>query len=72
MVTCPRCRSIECDSNKFENVPFDQIAGGALTAKQAGRPAHAISALLVWGGVELANYFREAWRCHFCGHTFNP
>jgi hypothetical protein len=57
-------------SQKFENVPFDQIAGGALAAKQAGRPAHAISALLVWASVEAVNHFR-GWKCPACEHCFS-
>jgi len=70
MPVCPRCTCNDCEPNKFENVSFDQIAGGALAAKQAGRPAHAIGALLVWAGVEAVNYYRPAWRCSYCGHRF--
>lgn len=71
MCQCPRCGTQGCVSQKFENVPFDQIAGGALAAKQAGRPAHAISALLVWAGVEAINYFRANWKCPACGSVFS-
>jgi hypothetical protein len=70
MPICPRCNCPDCETNKFINVPFDQIAGGALAARQAGKPAFAVSALLAWAGVEAANYFREAWRCVHCGHRF--
>lgn len=65
MCQCKRCGT-PCVSQKFENIPFDQVAGGALAAKQAGRPAHAIGALLVWAGVEAVNYFR-GWKCPACG-----
>lgn len=71
MCQCPRCGTPNCAPNKFENVPFDQIAGGALAAKQAGKPAHAVSVLLVWAGVEAVNYFRESWKCHACGKQFS-
>lgn len=71
MCQCPRCGTPNCVPNKFENVPFDQIAGGALTARQSGKPAHAVSVLLVWAGVEAVNYFREAWKCPACGKLFS-
>ena len=70
MSTCPRCRSTDCQSIRLDNIPFDQVAGGALAARQAGQPAHAISALLVWGGIELLNYLRHCWRCRYCGYRF--
>lgn len=70
MCQCPRCGT-QCASQKFDNVPFDQIAGGALAAKQAGRPAHAVSALLVWASIEAVNYLRDDWKCPSCGHSFS-
>ena len=69
MCQCPRCGT-PAVSAKFDNVPFDQIAGGALAAKQAGKPAHAVSVLLVWAGIEAVNYFRSNWKCPACGHVF--
>jgi hypothetical protein len=65
MCQCKRCGT-PCLSQRFENVPFDQVAGGALAAKQAGRPAHAISVLATWLAVEAVNYFR-GWKCPACG-----
>lgn len=70
MIQCPACRSADLQSNKFENIPFDHAAGGALAARQAGRPAHALSMLMVWAGVELANRIRSDWKCQQCGHVF--
>lgn len=70
MCQCPRCGT-PCVPQKFENVPFDQIAGGALAARQAGRPAHAVSALLVWASIEAVNYLRDDWKCPSCGYTFS-
>lgn len=69
MRPCARCGTA-CVSEKFENVPFDQTAGAALAAKQAGRPAHAVSVMLVWAGVEAVNYFRSNWKCPACGYVF--
>ncbi|ESZ87941.1 MAG: hypothetical protein Q27BB25_06430 [Blastomonas sp. CACIA14H2] len=57
--------------NKFKNVPFDHVAGGALTARQSGKPAHAVGMLLVWAGVEAVNHFRHAWKCPACGNLFS-
>lgn len=70
MCLCPRCGT-QSVPDRFDNVPFDQIASGALTAKQAGRPAHAVIALMIWGGVEAVNYFRNGWKCPSCGHSFS-
>ena len=70
MCQCIRCGTQGCVSEKFENLPFDHIAGGALAAKQAGKPVHAISALLVWVGVEAVNWWRPAWKCPACGYRF--
>lgn len=70
MIQCPVCRAADIQSNRFENVPFDEVAGGALAARRSGRPAHAISLLLVWAAVEGANYMRAGWRCLRCGHHF--
>lgn len=67
MRRCPRCGAQACVSAKYENVPFDQVAGAALAAKQAGKPAHAVSALAVWAGVEIINCFRDGWSCAACG-----
>lgn len=70
MSQCPRCGTHPCVPNKFDNVPFDDIAGGALAAKQAGRMAHAVNIVLVWAGVEAINYWRPAFKCPGCGHQF--
>lgn len=35
MCQCPRCGTPSV-SNKFDNVSFDHVAGGALSARQAG------------------------------------
>lgn len=70
MIQCPVCRSADLASNKFENVAFDEMAGGALAARRTGHPAHAFSLLLVWGGVELVNRMRADWKCLHCGQVF--
>lgn len=70
MIQCPSCRSADLQSNKFDNVTFDDMAGGALAARRTGHPAHALSLLLVWSGVELANRMRADWKCQHCGHVF--
>lgn len=71
MIQCPNCQSADLQSNKFDHlVSFHDVAGGALAARRTGHPAHALSLLLVWGGVELANRMRADWKCHNCGHVF--
>lgn len=67
MRLCPKC-GVPSAPAKFENLPFDQVASGTLSAKQAGRPAHAIGALLLWAGVEAASYVRGGWKCPACGY----
>lgn len=70
MIQCPVCHSAEVQSNRFENLSFDDVAGGALAARRSGHPAHAFSLLLVWAAVEGANCLRAGWRCQHCGHQF--
>lgn len=70
MPVCPRCNCTSCVSNKFENVPFNQIAGDALAVTRSGRKADAFSNLVAWVGLQAANYVRNPWRCPHCGHTF--
>lgn len=70
LVQCPVCRSAELRYRRFENASFDQAASTALTARQAGRPAHAVSLMLVWIGVEAINQLRAEWECLTCGKVF--
>jgi hypothetical protein len=70
LVQCPVCRSAELKPRRFENASFDQAASAALTARQAGRPAHAVSLMLVWIGVEAINRLRAEWECLTCGKLF--
>lgn len=70
MCQCQQCGTPSVP-NTFEDISFDQIASGTLAAKRAGHPAHAVSALVTWVGVEALNYFRPAWRCPACDHRFD-
>jgi hypothetical protein len=70
MVQCPCCNSGTLQSNRFENMPFNNVARGALDARQAGKGAHAFTALAVWAGVEALNRMRAEWKCSSCGAVF--
>ena len=70
MVQCPVCRSAELRSHKLENVPFDEVAAGAVAARRSGRPGYGLSLLLVWAAVEVANRLRPDWKCLMCDQVF--
>ena len=69
---CPRCGSVEVSRHHIANVPFDDVAGGALAARRAGRNAHAVSVFGVWVAIEAFNrLFRpHHWRCDHCAYEF--
>ena len=70
MHVCPKCECTTISSNKFEDVEFAHVAGDAFTATRSGRAADAVSSLIAWAGLKLANSVRKPHKCGNCQHSF--
>jgi hypothetical protein len=69
-MSCPNCGSYNCDSNKIEIVPFENIARTVYGAHKAGQPAMAVGSLMLWGGLHVINRMRKQYSCCVCGQKF--
>lgn len=69
-VACPNCGNFSLSSNKFEDVEFARVAGDAFTATRSGRTADAVSSVIAWAGLKLANAVRKPHKCGNCQHSF--
>ena len=67
---CPRCRSTDCASNAFKNATPGHIVNNAIAVRQPNWLRHAISELVVWAGINAANWIRPAHKCGYCGYSF--
>lgn len=69
-IVCPRCQCVTVSSNKFDNVEFGRVAGDAIAASRSGRTADAVSNVIAWVGLRLANAVRNPHKCAHCEHSF--
>jgi 5-methylcytosine-specific restriction endonuclease McrA len=68
--TCPRCHSTDCASNAFKNATPGTIVNNAIAVRQPNWLRNALSELVVWAGINAANWIRPTHKCGYCGFTF--
>lgn len=69
-MNCPRCGSHLIDSNKFETVPFANVAPDVRALHREGRDWMAGSTVFAWLAAHTVNALIDDWQCQHCNHTF--
>lgn len=71
MHECPKCRSRNIRSNKFDQATLTKVSDATQAARTIVHPGFAFIGVSIWSGMQAFNAFRHDWCCNACGNRFS-